>query len=335
MTDRGLHDPARHDLRRELRRAFARSSDRRGRSRRAIRPPPPSSPSASRAAPPPPSSRPRRKWASIPASKAIHPFDPGWQLPVYIANFVLMDYGTGAIFGVPGHDQRDLDFATQIRPAGQPRGRAERARTAERADRRGSRYRRRRDRQFALPRRHGRGRGQGRSDRARRGRRLGRGHDRLAAARLGGFAPALLGHADPDHPLRGLRRGAGAEATSCRWCCPRTSTFDTPGNPLDRHPTWKHVACPRCGGAGDARDRHARYLRRFRPGISSASPASRRTGRSTRRRPSAGCRSINISAASSMRSCTCSMRASGRARSRGSAGSTSPSRSRACSPRAW
>ncbi|MGR3467396.1 MAG: leucine--tRNA ligase [Shimia sp.] len=40
-----------------------------------------------------------------------HPADPDWELPVYIANFILMDYGTGAIFGCPAHDQRDLDFA--------------------------------------------------------------------------------------------------------------------------------------------------------------------------------------------------------------------------------
>ena len=42
--------------------------------------------------------------------KVLHPFDPAWRLPVYVANFVLMEYGTGAIFGCPAHDQRDLDF---------------------------------------------------------------------------------------------------------------------------------------------------------------------------------------------------------------------------------
>ena len=43
--------------------------------------------------------------------KVRHPLDPSWELPVYVANFVLMDYGTGAIFGCPSGDQRDLDFA--------------------------------------------------------------------------------------------------------------------------------------------------------------------------------------------------------------------------------
>ena len=45
--------------------------------------------------------------------RAIHPFDPSWKLPVYVANFILMDYGTGAIFGCPAHDQRDLDFVNK------------------------------------------------------------------------------------------------------------------------------------------------------------------------------------------------------------------------------
>ena len=42
--------------------------------------------------------------------KVRHPLDPKWEIPVWIANFILMDYGTGAIFGCPGHDQRDHDF---------------------------------------------------------------------------------------------------------------------------------------------------------------------------------------------------------------------------------
>ena len=42
---------------------------------------------------------------------SVHPFIKGKKLPVYVANFILMDYGTGAIFGCPAHDQRDLDFA--------------------------------------------------------------------------------------------------------------------------------------------------------------------------------------------------------------------------------
>jgi leucyl-tRNA synthetase len=48
-------------------------------------------------------------------AKAIHPFDSNWELPVYVANFVLMGYGTGAIFGCPAHDQRDLDFARKYK----------------------------------------------------------------------------------------------------------------------------------------------------------------------------------------------------------------------------
>jgi leucyl-tRNA synthetase len=58
--------------------------------------------------------------------EVAHPFDPQWRLPVWIANFVLMDYGTGAIFGCPAHDQRDLDFALKyalpVRPVVLPAG---------------------------------------------------------------------------------------------------------------------------------------------------------------------------------------------------------------------
>src|SRR5437868_14447373 len=45
--------------------------------------------------------------------RVFHPFDPDWRLPVYVANFILMEYGTGAIFGCPAHDQRDLDFVNK------------------------------------------------------------------------------------------------------------------------------------------------------------------------------------------------------------------------------
>ena len=110
---RGLHHAARHAVRREVRGARARSSagDRGGgeesrarRVHRRVQAP------RHRAAE---SSRPPRSRASTPASAAIHPFDPAWKLPVYVANFILMDYGTGAIFGCPAHDQRDLDFVNK------------------------------------------------------------------------------------------------------------------------------------------------------------------------------------------------------------------------------
>ena len=45
--------------------------------------------------------------------RVTHPLDPNWELPVWIANFILMDYGTGAIFACPAHDQRDFEFATK------------------------------------------------------------------------------------------------------------------------------------------------------------------------------------------------------------------------------
>src|SRR6188508_3565628 len=47
--------------------------------------------------------------------EVVHPFDDNWRLPVWIANFVLMDYGTGALYGVPGHDVRDFEFATKYK----------------------------------------------------------------------------------------------------------------------------------------------------------------------------------------------------------------------------
>ena len=92
---------------------------------------------------------------------------------------------------------------------------------------------------------------------------------------------------------------------------PEDVTFDQPGNPLDHHPTWKHVACPHCGAAGAARNRHDGHVRRFVL-VFRALHRSVRTQprRPTRAGATTGCRSINISAASSTRFCICSIRAS-------------------------
>ena len=119
--------------------------------------------------------------------------------------------------------------------------------------------------------------------------------------------------------------GAGrrCRATSCRWCCPRTSTSTCPATRSTAIRPGSNVDLPdlrrRRRGARPTRSTPSS----IRPGISSASPASPATSRSTRRRPRAGCRSTNISAGSSMRSCTCSTPASGPGRCSGSAGSTS------------
>ena len=56
--------------------------------------------------------------------KVVHPFRKTSKVPLYVANFILMDYGTGAIFGCPAHDQRDLEFRPQIQAEGEASGRA-------------------------------------------------------------------------------------------------------------------------------------------------------------------------------------------------------------------
>ena len=80
-----------------------------------------STPSAAASAPRRRRWRRRRSAASTPASACGTRWTPGWELPVWIANFILMDYGTGAIFGCPAHDQRDLDFRAEVRAAGDRR----------------------------------------------------------------------------------------------------------------------------------------------------------------------------------------------------------------------
>ena len=193
--------------------------------------------------------------------RVVHPLDPDWTLPLYVANFVLMDYGTGAIFGCPAHDQRDLDFARKyglpvtrvVAPspeeADEPIGDEAYVRAGPAGEQ-------------PLPRRPDRRGRNPRGHRPRRGGRLGRGHDGVAAARLGRLAAALLGDSDPDHPLRGLRPGAGAARSAARRPA-RGHRLRDPGQSARPPSDLVESGLSGLRRAGAARDRHARHLRRF------------------------------------------------------------------------
>ena len=161
--------------------------------------------------------------------KALHPFDPDWKLPVYVANFIVMDYGTGAIFGCPAHDQRDLDFANKyglgntpvVCPPEQDPATFVITETAYDGDGRminsrfldGMTIDQAKEEVARLL--------EARSPRQSPSRRA---PSQFPAARLGHFAPALLGLSDPGHPLRALRHRPGAGKPICRSRCPTTST---------------------------------------------------------------------------------------------------------------
>lgn len=176
-----------------------------------------------------------------------HPLDPDWQLPVYVANFVLMDYGTGAVFGVPAHDQRDLDFA----------------------------------RKYDLPVKRVVSDG---DDTAAEyvGDEAYTGPGKIVnSAFLDGMTVEAAqqtvidraqsedwGKAQTTWRLRdwGVSRqrywGTPIPIIHCNDCgpvpvpkdqlpvvLPEDIDFETPGNPLERHATWKHIDCPKCGKA--------------------------------------------------------------------------------------
>jgi leucyl-tRNA synthetase len=184
--------------------------------------------------------------------KAMHPFDADWKLPVYVANFILMDYGTGAIFGCPAHDQRDLDFVNKyglgntpvVCPPGvDPQGFII---TDTAYDGDGTLINSRFLDGMSIE--------EAKEEVARRLEKETRGNRPVAQRQV-------------NYRLRdwGISRqrywGCPIPIIHCEKCgvvpvpdkdlpvtLPEDVEFDRPGNPLDRHPTWKHVACPQCDG---------------------------------------------------------------------------------------
>ena len=224
-----------------------------------------------------------------------------------------MEYGTGAIFGCPGHDERDHEFATKyglpIIPVVMPEDAdaASFSVAAEPFVEDGVIINSDFLNGLAVE------DAKAKVDRAAGGDGRRQGHDAVPPARLAGVAPALLGLPDPGHPLRQVRRRAGAgegpAGRAARGCRVR------PAGQSARPPSDLEARrLPDMRRRGAARDRHASTPSSIRAGTSTASPrrGSRRR-RSTARRTTTGCRSTSISAASSTRSCTCSIRASGRA----------------------
>src|SRR6201991_4373787 len=184
--------------------------------------------------------------------RAVHPFDPSWKLPVYVANFVLMEYGTGAIFGCPAHDQRDLDFVNKYHlgntPVVCPEGQDPKT--------------------FVITDVAYDGDGRMINSRFLDGMTIDEAKEEVAKrleAELRGNAP--VGERQVNFRLRdwGISRqrywGCPIPVIHCPTCdvvpvpdkelpvtLPEDATFDKPGNALDHHPTWKHVNCPKCGG---------------------------------------------------------------------------------------
>jgi len=175
-----------------------------------------------------------------------HPFEAGRVLPVWIANFVLMDYGTGAIFGCPAHDQRDLDFARKyglpVKPVVLPPG-------ADAAS-------------FAIEKEAYVGPGRIFNS----GFLDGQDIETAKAQAIARIEAAGQGEGATVYRLRdwGVSRqrywGCPIPIVHCAACgpvavpenqlpvaLPDDVTFDKPGNPLARHPTWRAVACPSCG----------------------------------------------------------------------------------------
>jgi leucyl-tRNA synthetase len=178
--------------------------------------------------------------------RVAHPFEPGKTFPVWIANFVLMEYGTGAIFGCPCGDQRDLDFARKYGLDVPVVVSPERDTVPEIG-------------QKALD---------GDGFIVNSGFLDGLTTKEAKAAAIARLEEIGAGKSVVNWRLRdwGISRqrywGCPIPMIHCEGCgvvpvpegdlpvvLPADVTFEKPGNPLDYHPTWKHVNCPNCGGA--------------------------------------------------------------------------------------
>ena len=174
----------------------------------------------------------------------VHPLDPALILPVFVANFVLMDYGTGAIFGCPAHDQRDLDFARKyMLPVARVVAPASEAETPIDT--------------IAYT-----GPGVLVHSHWLDGMTIDAGKAAvIAEATRDGWGTAVTQYRLRDWGVSRQRYwGTPIPIIHCDVCgpvpvprdqlpvvLPEDVSFVSPGNPLDHHPSWKHVACPTCG----------------------------------------------------------------------------------------
>ena len=178
--------------------------------------------------------------------EVVHPFDENWRLPVWIANFVLMDYGTGALYGVPGHDVRDFEFAKKyhlpIRRVVAPTA-AEASSPVTEAET---------DPGVAVNSNFldGMPTEQAKAEVIRRAETAGWGKGKtqyrlrdwgISRQRYWG-TPIPVIHCENCGPV-------GVPRHQLPVVLPEDVSFEIPGNPLDRHPTWKNVDCPNCGSA--------------------------------------------------------------------------------------
>jgi len=200
--------------------------------------------------------------------KVRHPFDPVREHPVYVANFVLMEYGTGAVFGCPAHDQRDFEFATKYKLPILPvveNAEGVRVRGGGKADDLAGEISRSEIGGSVPPMKEAyTGDGQLINSQFLNGLSVEEGKERAIAE----LVKLKAGEKTITYRLRdwGVSRqrywGCPIPIIYCESCgavpvpekdlpvkLPEDVTFDKPGNPLAHHPTWKHVPCPTCGKA--------------------------------------------------------------------------------------